>query len=177
MRHRLAHAPRWVVSTVMGLLFGAFMAVYTVAQRGESAWSVPSLVGGAIAGVFAGAFLGWFMGRFIVEQRDSARAAIGTEVDDELFRRAVRAADKGPVPSDPDVRDAAAAVLAYRLMVTERQQRWSRWLFAALGVYAVVSAVTGSPWWWAGAAVFAGFLVVMIVQPRRMRRRLTLLES
>lgn len=35
----------------------------------------------------------------------------------------------------------------------------------------------GTSWWWVGTVILAGFLVLSLVQPQRMKRRLRALDT
>ena len=100
MRDRLLNAPTWVQSLLGGGLFGLLNTVTGRLIGGES-WT-EAAVGGAIGGVVFGAV----MGPVLARQQQRARDAVGTRSAAEL-RRAGRVANRGPVPDDRELREAA----------------------------------------------------------------------
>lgn len=171
MLERLRQAPRWVLSVVMGVLFGTGTTIFTL-LRGDVAAPFIAIGGG----VFGGVFFGWFMGLTLVQQREAARAAAG-DIDNSSYSQAVSASARGPVPTDPVVRTAAARIVGHRLDIAERQQRWSLIMFSLLLIVSAVQALTQSPWWWVTSIFWAVLVVAAVVQPRRLQRRLQVLES
>jgi hypothetical protein len=77
----------------------------------------------------------------------------------------------GAVPTDPEVRAAAAAIVAYQLPIVERQRRWAPLFWLVMVVIAGALALTGSPWYWAAVVFFAAMLVWQLGALGRLRRR------
>ena len=147
----------------MGVFFGAFMAIFSL-LRGVP-WPV-AVTGGAIGGVFFGAVMGPLVQRQYRRQRVVvAQLTAGTE------RAAGRAVWRGPVPEDPEVREAAARLADFQL--AELRRRWPFTIVAAVAFVALATwlAVVRSPWWWFSVAVFLGLLVFTVLAPRRLQRR------
>jgi hypothetical protein len=75
------------------------------------------------------------------------------------------------VPADPLVREATARLLSYRYDQAQRQRWFATVTFTlALGLETVL-ALTDSPWWWVGSAVFLALLGYQQRELRRLRRR------
>lgn len=101
------------------------------------------------------------------------------ELDDQspraVGRRVRRAASRGPVPHDPDEREAAHDLALDHLDVLDRQRYWAPALFVLTAVLAVGVALTGPAWVWATVPVW---LVAAAGHPYlrgRMRDRVELL--
>ena len=168
MRLRIATSPWWAQALAYGLLFGAFMTAFFRYRSG--AW-VPAVVGGLLAG----ALYGVFMGRFA--SRANRHLLVGLDAFSTSDQHAVlRGSWRGPVPSDPEVREAARALLERRRETMVRTRRWSVWVFGVGSVLYVVLALTGSWLWWFCAAAFLVLLVLTLVSVPRMDRRLALLR-
>jgi len=153
-----------------GVIFGAVMLA-------ASYFTAPDLPVGIRVGLAAlsaalfGIPMGWFAARQAAELR---HAPDGTSPEEE--RLAMRAVMRGPVPTDPVVRQAASEVLQSQL---RQARQWHRpglalWLaFTALGVYL---ATTGSPVGWT-TVVFLGFFVGQIWHVRHLAARSALFEA
>jgi hypothetical protein len=168
-RDRLLTAPRWVIGLISGLLFGAVMGGMNGLRHGR--WA-EAFIEGAIAAVVYGAIMGVVMHR----QFGRYREAVG-DVPQSEVRRAVRQAGRGSVPEDPEVRAAA-----YRLLITQRDEL-RRLRPLALVVLLVLAAsgtflaIAQRPGWWEAWLVWVLFLVLHLVVPRRLGRRLELLRD
>ncbi len=88
----------------------------------------------------------------------------------------VSASGRGAAPTDPEVREAAARLVRYRLTVVARQRRWASPMFAVLAIGGIWFALTDSLWWWLATGTFVAALVLGLVQPRQMKRRLRKLD-
>lgn len=72
---------------------------------------------------------------------DQSPRAVGRRV-----RRA--ASGSGPVPTDPDEREAASELAQDHLQVLDRQRYWAPAMFVLLAVLAAGVALTGPAWVW-----------------------------
>lgn len=104
MKRRLESAPRWVLSLLMGTLFGAMMGIFAVARHPERPWAA------VVEGVVVGIFFGLAMGRWMGRQRDESRQVVEV-TDDARYAQAVLATGRGAVPTDPELRAAAARLV------------------------------------------------------------------
>lgn len=108
MRAYLNTAPRWVLWLVYGLPFGAAMAIGIV---GDDSSGAAEIVGfGLVAGVGFGVCLTFATDK----QRREIREVIG-EVPASELGTVYRAARRGPVPADPEIRAAALRLARHEL--------------------------------------------------------------
>ena len=169
MRLRLATSPWWVQGLIYGFFFGAAMTAFAVFRTG--AWW-PALGGGLVGGGFFGLVMGRYMAKL------NLVLLTGLEAFSPADQRAiVRGSWRGPVPTDPQQREAARALLQRRRDAMVATRRWSVIIFAAAIVLYVVLAVTQTWLWWIGAALFLVLLVLTLTTVPRMDRRLRLLAS
>ncbi len=171
VRNRLADAPTWVLAPVAGLGF-AVTNTLTRLLLLDDPWT-EAVVISCLSGLLFGAF----MGPVLVRQRRRAREAAGT-ASAAGWRRAARAASRGPVPRDPEERQAARRLALHQRGVLLRQRRWAIPSFALLVAIAVWLAVSGDPVYWlvaVGFAWLAGWTSVVL--PRRLARRVELLTG
>jgi len=98
---------------------------------------------------------------------------VGPLSEDQLSQ-VYRSATKGPVPTDPDTREASRRLIEYRLAQT-RRVRTSNYvvfgLFIVLGIYLVL---TSGPVSWLSVALFAGILGLTHRQSVRLREQAAL---
>ena len=90
-------------------------------------------------------------------------------------KRVRRAASRGPVPADPDEREAAHDLALDHLRELDRQRYWAPALFVALAVVWAGVALTGPAWVWVLVPLL---LVAAVGHPwlrGRMRERAALL--
>lgn len=168
-RERLLTAPRWVVGVVAGVYFGAFMGLQEGLLHGR--WA-DALIEGAIAGVAFGLFYGVFMHRRLGRYRKALGGVPQRDV-----RRATRETRKGRVPEDAAIRQAVYRVLDLQLGELRRQRLWAPAFFVLLFSLSVVLALTQTPWWWVTVPCWLGLLVMYLVLPSRLQRRLELLRD
>jgi Flp pilus assembly protein TadB len=171
MREKLQNAPWWVWSLIMGLTFGSFATVFNHFQQPVS-WTA-AIIGGLIGGVLFGAV----MGPWVARQRRKALAASGDMPfhDRQIANRAVM---RGPVPLDPEIRQAAARLSRLQLKQYSPGRRWLGVIFfGALNVLYGLLALTDSPWWWIAFAIFLGFGALNVMLPRHLQRRLEMLSQ
>ncbi|GAB6898343.1 hypothetical protein [Kineosporia succinea] len=165
MRTRLLTLPWWALALGLGAFSTIVVAVVLhSAAPGREAVAVP-----------AGVLLGLVLGRLVADTNHEAVAVAGI-VNGHDLGRAIHASRRGPVPTDPRVRQAALRLAAWRLSRFESQRSVSL-LVSGVGfpVYAVL-AIISSPWWWAAAALFAVSLLETWLLPGRLARRVHTLE-
>ncbi|SOD95102.1 hypothetical protein [Blastococcus haudaquaticus] len=168
MRERLLRAPAWVLALVAGTSFAVLWALITRVQ-GES-WTA-AIVTGAVLGVFFGGVMGP-----IQHRQNRGLREVAARSPEGLSKRVRRAAWRGPVPDDVDVRQAAHDVVLAQSAQLERQRIWGPALFllmAALGIYL---AVADDPWWWLSVPVWITAAAAHRVVLLRLRRRAELLR-
>jgi hypothetical protein len=170
MRERLLHAPAWVLGLVNGSLFGLIWVLVTRFGDGES-WSTAVAYGG-IAGVVFGAL----MGRVQHRQQRGVRE-IAARSPEGLSRRVRRAALRGPVPEQPEVREAAHGLALAQLVQYERQRRWASPFFVLVALLSAYLAVTDNAWWWVAVVAWTVAAVGHPWMRSRLRRRAELLRG
>jgi len=171
MRERLQNAPWWVMSLITGLSFASVTAVLNHFLQPAS-WTA-AIVGGLLGGVIFGAI----MGPWAVRQRRQAVAASG-DLPFQALRIASRAVMRGPVPLDPEIRQATVRLTRLQLKQYSRGRLWLGAFFVgALNVLYGFLALTESPWWWIPFGIFLGFGVLNVVLPRHLRRRMEMLSQ
>ena len=102
------------------------------------------------------------------ELEDQSPRAIG--------KRVRRAATRGPVPVDPDEREAAHELALDHLRVFDRQRYWAPPLFVLTALLCAGLALTGVVWAWVLVPVW---LAAAVGHPRlrdHLRRRAALLD-
>ena len=87
-----------------------------------------------------------------------------------------RAASRGPVPEDPDEREAAHEIALDHLGVFHGQRYWAPALFVATAVLAAGVALTGPAWVWGTVPVWLAAAAGHPWLRRRMRARAELLD-
>ncbi len=171
MRDRLLNAPTWVEAALAG---GLFALLHTSTRRlvGEEPWT-EAVVSGAVTGLFFGALVGPVVAR----QQRRAKEAVGTRSAAEL-RRAARAANRGPVPDDGELREAARRYALHQRGEILRQRRWGIPFFVAVVALTVWLALRADAafWWFAVGLALAAFGAYG-VQPHRLARRAELLAD
>jgi MFS family permease len=170
VREHLLRAPWWVHSLMSGVPFGVVMALLE-RLRDDEPWGA-AVSGGVPGGVLFGAVMGPFL------QRQAARTLAATGPMAPWIRRAAtRAAWRGPVPADPEVRAAALRVVDHQLAEWQRRRTFLVGTYAFFTGLCVVLALTSSAWWWLAALGFGGMLGVSVLMPGWLRRRRTLLQA
>jgi hypothetical protein len=171
VRDRLLNAPTWVTSLLSGGLFGLLNTVTGRLIGGEN-WTEAS-VGGAMGGFVFGAV----MGPVLARQQLRARDAVGTRSAAEL-RRAARAANRGPVPDDRELREAARRYALHQRGEILRQRRWGIPFLVVVAALIVWLALRADAvfWWFAVGLLLVAF-VAYVAQPRRLERRAELLAD
>jgi hypothetical protein len=167
----LRNARWWVWSLVLGTFFGCAIALVSlVTNRGES------VAGAVVGGVVGGLVYGAILGPFVTGQRSRMHAVVGP-LPQGREKQASRAAVRGPVPNDAEVRTAAFRLVSYRLA---EQQRYHVLTIVGLSVLFVAFVLVGlfsTAGGWFGAAAVVFVLVAHFWSRRRSQRRLELLRS
>jgi hypothetical protein len=181
VRHRLLTAPWWMLSlgasVLFGLATGLLLMFVTPLLYGPATGSGTTFrfVGG-IVGVAGGIVFGLVLGPVLARENQRALITLG-DLPAERQREAVRAASRGPVPADPEVRSAAARLAEFQLAQTLRSRKAAVVILPLNIVAQVLLTISGSAWHWVLAAFFAVPLAVIVWQPRRLRRRIDLLQQ
>jgi hypothetical protein len=169
MRDRLNSTPTWALVLVFWLAWAAVIFAITVVETRDLFWS---LVFAVLVGLLVGAGtafpiktrLGWENGALGDTPKDARRLAL-------------RAAWKGPLPTDPELRAATLAVAREQL----RQTRRGRPLLIIALSGAVISAIglafTSSPWHLLQLVFFFPLLYTFFFAPNRLRKRIALLSE
>lgn len=168
MRAYLLNAPRWGLGVVHGVLFGAVMAVVGL-LRDETA---PEALA---RGVFSGTVFGLLMAASSYRQDRRLREAVDG-LPPRQQQVALRAVARGPVPDEPEVRAAALRLAERQLAANRRFRTVNVVLFGGLLMVAASLAVTGSPWWWLGVALWSAALAGQVWTGRRLEQRVALLS-
>jgi Flp pilus assembly protein TadB len=169
MRTYLADPPRWVLGVVTGVLFGVATGVYF--KMYAPTWTAAILRGLGVAAVF-----GATMAFSLYRERRDMRAVVG-ELPANKFKAAYRAAERGPVPTDPEIRAAARRIATQELARHLRGRTFVIVGSAFALVASVGLAVIGSPWQLLYAPVVGVLLVVQWYWSQRLRRRIALLSE
>ncbi|WP_375425457.1 hypothetical protein [uncultured Friedmanniella sp.] len=170
MRLKLATGPWWVQGLVYGLFFGTAMTIF-YGLRDDGSW-VFAVVGGAVSGVLFGLLMGVTMSRI------NRRMLAGfDELTAAEARTVAKASSRGPAPADPRLREAVKALVQRRRSEALRTRLRSVVTFALGSALYVVLAVTRTWWWWLAAALFLGFLMLTLITPARLEKRLAALNA
>lgn len=166
MRERLLDAPARRSTAVSVVTFFAVVVLWGVLVRDES-WA-EVLVRAAVVGAGAGAVVAFVHRRRSAEDPDDqSPRAVG--------RRVRRAASRGPVPEDPDEREAAHELALDHVRVLEGQRYWAPVTFGATAALAAGVALTGPAWVWATVPVWLAAAAGHPWLRSRMRSRAELL--
>lgn len=170
MRTWQLRAPWWVLSLVAGTMFGGFRALW--AYFGEDASPLVTVLNGVIGGVFFGALMG------LLAARGNKRLLAALDpLPVERQAEARRAAFRGRVPDDPEVREAATRLVTVQADRLHQQRWWAPLFWIATLALGAWLAVTSSPWWWLAEALFAALLIHQLWLPRHLQRRLDRLRA
>jgi hypothetical protein len=164
-----ARGSAWRHALVNGVTFAVLMTVF---YRFESGSWTTGLFTGLLSAVIFGAVSGPIQAR---QQRQALEAA--GDLGSDAQRRVSRAAGRGQVPSDPEVRAGAARLAAYRREEVERHRWWTTAVFLAFAGLGAWIAVTDQPWMWLGVAFFVLAAGAQQWMPRHYRRREALLTG
>jgi hypothetical protein len=139
VRTYLLTSPRWALGLFGGLAFAVLSAVF-VRATGSTSW--PAAV---LRSLLTGAFFGVIVSFTLNRQRRQLRAAAGDLPADQLTT-AYRAAARGPVPADPQIRAAAVRIAQSRLATVRRVRVLMSLAAAFMLATAVVNALAGNLW-------------------------------
>jgi hypothetical protein len=170
MRTYPANLPRWALALATGLPFGTAMGI-TFKIAGSASWTTAA-VGGLIVGVGFGLAIAFA----IDKRRREVRAAIG-DLPADMSRAARRAADRGPIPADPEIRATALRLANDQLHRFRSVQKPFVVLAVLLLVSSVGQAVTTSAWYLPEVLVSLLLLMGRWYWPKRLRRRIELLSE
>lgn len=174
MRSRLVVAPWWVLSLILGASFGVLSALFRLVYDGGRDGG--GVLGFVIGVLMTGIPFGLVMGPFTARQNRRAASAAGLEDRGELVT-AGRAVTRGPVPTDPRLRTAAAKLAVHRLDELRRNRIVNLSVLGLAVLAYVAAAIFWSPWWVVAVVFFAGALVYSVILPGRLERRVTLLAD
>ncbi|HEY0617565.1 MAG TPA: hypothetical protein VGD15_08260 [Kribbella sp.] len=169
MRLYLSEPPRWVLAVLFGIPFGIGMGI--VVKRDASTWAEAG-IGALVMGVAFGLGMGFATDKWL----RTMRAAEG-HLKREKVPSAHRAAQRGPVPDDPEVRAAALRIATQQLDLDRRAPLLVIIPAALLLVGVVAASVTESPWHLLFAVVPGLMLFGRWYRPRQLRRRVALLSG
>lgn len=163
----------WVRVLTSGVPFGVLMGLFAAHRHGSDV--VDGLITGTVSGVLFGWFMSWATRRQEVA-REQRTAAFTGRLILEHRALAVRASRRGPVPDDPAIRAAAAALTRDQLGQSISQRSKNIAIFGVIGLLELVLALTSSRWYWLAVLMFAALIVAQLRQPQALRRRLALLN-
>jgi hypothetical protein len=167
VRAYLNTAPRWILWLLYGVPFGAVMSIGTAWDD----WSDPleTILFGLVVGLPYGVFA-----TFATEHpRREVLALIGEVPRDELST-VFRAARRGPVPADPELR-AASLRLNRHDAARARLGAWTTLPFAVLMIAAAVFKPDGRPVWSVLAVLVLAGVGYQWISSRRLDQRAELL--
>lgn len=166
MRERLLDAPAWRGTVLSVVLFFAVVVLWGVLLRDET-WS-EVLVRAAVIGLVAGAVVGLVLHqRRFDDPDDQSPRAVG--------RRVRRASWRGPVPEDPDEREAAHDLAVDHLRELDRQRYWGPATFLATAALSAGVALTGVTWVWVTVPLWLAGAIGWRPLRNRVRDRVPLL--
>jgi H+/gluconate symporter-like permease len=163
-RFRLLRAPWWLLSLYTGVPSGLLLGVLAGLTGADGRTAATF---GLLTGVLSGSAMGPLLARIHRRARPVADA-----IPDGQHRAVLRAAARGPVPVDPEIRAAALALATHQLAGALRFRRPVAGLLGLLAVLESAAALAYTPWLWVGAALFLAILVFQLRQPARLRRRI-----
>jgi hypothetical protein len=174
---RLRNGPWWVLAIVGGGVF--FAGQFALVLLEATTWQ-GRLVGGLFA-LLVSAVFGIVMARFTVRWRSKLAPLLqgpdGTLLPVDERRAIGRATQRGPLPTEPQQRRAAAGLARASHDIMRRQRWYAVPTYAVMIAISLYLAVAESAWWALATPLFAGLLVYWLWAYRQVRRRLPLLEA
>ena len=153
MRLKLATGPTWVTGVVTGLFYGAFIKETTLGY----VINVPELTFALLLGALAGALFGTVMGPYASRLNRRLLGDSASMPHDQL-KLVLRAASRGPAPSDPELRRAALGVALRGYDETMRTRGWAAVMWGFLLLLSGGLALT-EPLWWLMAILVLALLI------------------
>jgi hypothetical protein len=163
----LLRAPWWIRALVYGIYFGTVTGFLnaTISHQDFATAAAQGALGGLIFGVVMGVR---------GSRSGNAFARIAGPVLREKLPAVLRATVKGPIPDDPDIRNASGRIIAYRLSRLGRAVAVTYVVFGLFAALAVYLVITSGPVWWLAFALFISFIPLTAYQASRTRRRAAL---
>lgn len=168
LREYLIKAPPRKAALVQGIIqgsiFGIFMGFVFAYQNHERT------AGAAFAGLFVAVGFGSSMAWRGTRQRREMRQAVGA-IPHDKYLAAHDAARNGPIPSDPEIREAARHIVAIRLQTVAKAPTTTFALFGFFVLLSAYEAVTSDALYWIGVFFFAGTGLLTYRKTMTTRRR------
>jgi hypothetical protein len=172
VRLRLMNLRWWQWSLITGVPVGGLLFLFLYLFVG-SHYRYPY---DWIVCVGTGIAFGAAMGPLLAGQARRLRQVIGS-MSAEEYLQVRRAAARGPVPADPDLRQKAARLASHHYDELARFRVPMLIGFSLFIVLEVLAAVVVSPRFWLGAAFFALMLASQVWLWRQLRRRVERLQA
>jgi len=173
MCFRFATAPVAAQATIVGLIFGVWAAVvFSFLQGPMVTRSVGNaLIGGCVTAVVVGVLALHACRRV----RDRAEDTSGG-LSPKARRAAKRASMRGPIPTDPLIRQTALDLARYRIGLVALH-RWVLISAVLLIGLSLLWSATSSPWWLTVTALSLYSTIRQLLIPRRVQHRIEALTS
>lgn len=164
----MARASRWQIGLLFGLVCGLGAGLTLLGAGWTDALTA------ALATGLGGAVLGATLVHGQIRRQTESVGVLPPRVR----RSAGRASLWGPVPEDPETRASALALARHSLAERERSRVLGVVSALVIAAMLVNLALRASPWWWVAVAAHVGlFAYAFLVLPRRLRRRIELLQE
>jgi hypothetical protein len=175
MRRLWLKAPWWL----WVLIWPPCIAVAMTILWHQAPWSPPrpgwtfSAIMGVVFGVVAGSTAGWWHAQW--ERQDRAILRLLPTEDRPV---ALRAAVRGPIPADPEIRRVVRQLINHRLTRPKyKKGQWKERLWFVLTL-CIVYISPGFSWFWLTVAAISAYLTVHdIIKVRRLRQRSQALQN
>jgi hypothetical protein len=163
--------PRWLRMSLACLVGGAGTGIFV--RTDGASWTTSAVVGG-IAGIVFALAIWWFEPKWRRE-----RAELEGDLPADKVQLARRAAERGPVPTDPEIRAAALRIASHGLTTSSRYPgpRLTTAIGVVMAIATIRAAMSGS--WWAPlyALSASAMLYSGLYRPKQLRRRIDLLAA
>jgi hypothetical protein len=169
MRTYLLTARLWAVGMLSGLIFGAGFAA-------EGWFAGASWQAAALTGVIGGALVGGTLAYASGRQRRDLRAAAGNLSLAQLME-VDRAAARGRIPADPQIRAAAARLARRRIGVLRHFIVLTAVVTILMAIGTVINAIDGDYLLAVSLAAAALLNSAQLYERKRLRRRLQRLSA